>query len=1061
MTDLTGRALYPIDEIIDASAIPFGDLIPVDQLATLLQSVFYASSSHYVDGDGLVIEMELAIEGGLELQLPGDVVSLVLASGGTGWTDLHATLSIGQDPRLSILELTAGLRFADNILADVETGAPAEVEIAGDVTLSASGGIAISNPQGLSLRPAFVAGSPIIVEAADIRPVFNADEAPPQAADIANPRGLAIEALAVSIPVEYLAGGDGDEALRFEVASAWIDRDGFTGDVAVESADLDDPITGKILGLPYVFRYFRLAVDQNSLEEAAIGVNVEFDVPRASGATDRKAIALDAAFGVGESMSLALSAAQPTDDQVDPAHLVSFRIGDVVVFALDGLAGAVSPDTWTVQIDVALEITINTSEGDSFIASIFGGGATIPEVELGLIISPDGVALAAGTEVDLRIPLAIDVGPLSIDGLHLGVASPGANDVVASAGVDLSIELGIVTFVASDIGVEVSFLRADSQSELAVSTRFRPPLGIGLAVGTPEGPVSGGGYLYLDPDAGRYSAVVSLQIVKIGISAVVIIDTNALDGGGWSMFFALFIELPQIQLGFGFSLNGVGGLAGINRTVDAEALGSAVRSGSLSSILFPEDPITDAPIIISELESIFPPANDSYVFGPVVKIGWGTPPIVEAEMGIVIAFGPDGVIIAVLGSITAILPRPDVELVALRLDFAGVIDTAKGEISLDASLHDSHIIGFALAGDMALRANFSSARSFLFSVGGFHPDFTPPVGFPELARVSMGINAGSIIEISFTCYFAITSNTVQFGAALDIWAKVSKFEIAGGTSFDAQITFSPFELQTRISLYISVKAVGIDLLGVFLSASLSGPSPWHVVGTAEFKVLGISTDIRVDEIIGSREPQPPPPSAPDLLALLAEELARVENWSVVSPTTAGVVFAERSSPAGEEAPLLARPDSTIEVAQTVLPLGVALDKWANTSIGDRNRFGISAAGGVVATGMANDWFAPAQFFDIKPKERLSRPSFEQFESGITFGADTVETGPTVELAEGHAEFRVDPEFSSDPVRTRSPLDHLLQPRDLGVERINAFTIDEPPRFELIASPSFTSRMERV
>jgi hypothetical protein len=1064
MTDLTGRALYPINEVLDPSVIPFGDLIPVDQFSTLLESVFAASSSHYFDGENLVIEMELAIEGGLELQLPGNVVSLVLASGGVSWTDVHAVAGIGPDPWLTILELTAGLRFADNVLADVETGAPAEVEIAGDVTLSASGGIGISNPQGLALRPAFVAGSPIVVEAADIRPVFSADEAPPQAADIADPKGLAIEVLAVSVPVEYLTGGEEDEALRFEVASAWIDRNGFTGEVAVESANLDDPITGKVLGLPYVFRFFRLAIDQNSLDEAALGVTVEFNVPSSAGddTPDRKAIALDLAFGIGESMSLALSATQPVGETDDPAHLVSFRIGSAVLLAIDGVAGEVARDSWSVQVDVATEITINGSGGDSFIASLLGDGATVPEVELGLIISPTGVALAAGTAVDLRIPLAIHIGPLSISALQLGVSSSGENDVVASAGVDLATDLGIVKFSASGVGVEVSFIK-DPDTELGIRPRFRPPLGIGLAVGTVDGPVSGGGYLFLDPETGRYSAVVDLQIIKVGITAFVLIDTAAPDIDGWSMFFALFIEIPQIQLGFGFSLNGVGGLAGINRTIDAEALGSAVRSGSLSSILFPEDPIVDAPIIISELEAIFPPANDSYVFGPVVKIGWGTPPIVEAELGIVIAFGPDGVVIAVLGSVTAILPRPELELIALRLDLAGVIDTGRGTISLDASLHDSHIIGFALAGDMALRANFSDSRSFLFSVGGFHPAFTPPAGFPALARMSLGVSAGSVIEVSFTCYFAITSNTVQFGAALELWAKASGFEIAGGASFDALIKFSPFELQTNIAMYVSVKAVGVDLLGIFLSASLTGPSPWHVVGTAEFKVLGVSTDIRVDKTIGARTPQPPPPAAPDLLALLADELARADNWSVVSTTAAGVVFADRSPVVGadadEVAPLLARPDSTIQVSQTVLPLGVQLDKYANTSIGEHNHFGVTASGGLVAAGEATEWFAPAQFFDIKPKERLSRPSFEQFEAGIEFGSDRVEAGRSVELLDGHAEFRIDPEFVGEPEEHTSTRSVQIPAVELGVERVNAFVIAGAPRFDLVASPTFTSQME--
>ena len=50
------------------------------------------------------------------------------------------------------------------------------------------------------------------------------------------------------------------------------------------------------------------------------------------------------------------------------------------------------------------------------------------------------------------------------------------------------------------------------------------------------------------------------------------------------------------------------------------------------------------------------------------------------------------------------------------------------------------IVGFALAGDMSLRADFNDSRSFLFSIGGFHPAFDAPTGFdplPGLHRVTV------------------------------------------------------------------------------------------------------------------------------------------------------------------------------------------------------------------------------------------------------------------------------------------------------------------------------------
>ena len=58
------------------------------------------------------------------------------------------------------------------------------------------------------------------------------------------------------------------------------------------------------------------------------------------------------------------------------------------------------------------------------------------------------------------------------------------------------------------------------------------------------------------PTAGTYRGVLELNAFGVGIAAVAIIDTDVPGVEGWSMFFALFLDLPRIQLGFGFTLNG-------------------------------------------------------------------------------------------------------------------------------------------------------------------------------------------------------------------------------------------------------------------------------------------------------------------------------------------------------------------------------------------------------------------------------------------------------------------------------------------------------------------------
>ena len=98
----------------------------------------------------------------------------------------------------------------------------------------------------------------------------------------------------------------------------------------------------------------------------------------------------------------------------------------------------------------------------------------------------------------------------------------------------------------------------------------------------------------------------------------------------------------------------------------------------------------------------------------------------------------------------------------LNFDALGVVDFDRGALAIDASLHDSTLAGYALAGDLALRLGWSDAPEFLLSLGGFHPHFTPPPGFPALRRLSLV--AGDNPQLRLAAYLAVTSNTVQVGA---------------------------------------------------------------------------------------------------------------------------------------------------------------------------------------------------------------------------------------------------------------------------------------------------------
>src|SRR5262249_36322992 len=163
--------------------------------------------------------------------------------------------------------------------------------------------------------------------------------------------------------------------------------------------------------------------------------------------------------------------------------------------------------------------------------------------------------------------------------------------------------------------------------------------------------------------------------------------------------------------------------------------------------------------------------------GPMVQMGWGTPKtVLTMDVGVVLEL-PAPVRLFILGRLRLLLPEESAPVIRLQLDALGAVDFESGDVALDAVLYDSQITQFAVTGDMALRANFGAAPYFVLAVGGFHPQFNAPRGFPALDRVAINLAAGGDVRLRLDAYLALTSNTVQFGAHLDLYAKSSAADL--------------------------------------------------------------------------------------------------------------------------------------------------------------------------------------------------------------------------------------------------------------------------------------------
>jgi hypothetical protein len=637
-----------------------------------------------------------------------------------------------------------------------------------------------------------------------------------------------------------------------------------------------------------------------------------------------------------------------------------------------------------------LSCRLNLEESDSFIAQITDGkpieGSLSPDLQWS---SLHGVNFAANGALELIIPSHIDLGFAKLESFNVRIKPDGAALPVFFQ-TNVTTSLGPLDIRIQGIGLKTNFSFPDNYSgnlgPLDLDIGFKPPSGLGLSVD--GGGFKGGGFLDFEPEEESYSGMLELEYQdQFTLKAFGLLTTRLPNGqSGFSLLIVISSEFTPIQLGFGFMLNGVGGLLGLNRTVKVEPLRAGLRDNTLNSILFPTDIIANADRILSDLKQVFPPQGERFIFGPMAKITWGTPTLLTVDLGLVIEI-PDPVRLLILGVVRGILPDEKASILRLQVNFLGEIDFERRQLSFDASLFDSKLLASTLTGDMAVRVYWGAEANLLLTVGGFHPAYQPPpMNLPALRRLTLALLAGDNPRLTLEIYFAVTSNTAQFGARLELYAAASKFNVYGFLSFDVLFQFNPFYFVAEITAMLALRVGSSSIASVKLSFTLEGPTPWKAKGTASFKICWFFTlNVRFNKTFGESRNT----SLPDLLVtpLLLEALSARDNWEGERPE--GRHRLESLKEVEELERILAHPLGTLKISQKVAPLNLRIDRVGSQRPSDAREFSIQEVQventPIPSPAPAQESFAPAQFFDLSDEEKLASPSFKNFDSGIRVG----------------------------------------------------------------------------
>lgn len=738
-------------------------------------------------------------------------------------------------------------------------------------------------------------------------------------------------------------------------------------------------------------------------------------------------------FFAGFAPAIRISA-EPKRGSDQPANAPALVVGtsDATRLQIGALAYGVeiAGDKAAFRLSVRKgKLVVALGDGDGFLRQLPGGNVEVP-FEIGLVADTDnGVRFEGGTGLKVNLPVSASLfGIFTVQFLELELQFQPKTTLDLRGG--FSLKLGPFAASIDRAGLVFDLEQisrgVDSLDQLVT---FAPPKGIGLVLDV-AGVVKGGGYLFIDPERGEYAGALELKFLSFSIKAIGLLSTKRPDGSeGWSLLLFVFGQF-SIHIAFGIFWTGLGGMIGLHHTSDVDALTAGMRTGALDDVLFPDDPVANAPRILNRYRTLFPIAENNFLVGPMLELSFSQPPIVYVRLGFIFdvrnALGGDKPTalsrVILLGQLLVQLPPKDLgapAILKLLVDIVGFYDADTEFLLIRARLRDSfvgieHFAKLDLSGELLLAVQFGSDPNFVLSAGGFHPRYQGlPARVPtQLERLRVSFALGPV-KLSVDQYFAVTPNSVQAGQKVSLVADFGVASVEASLSWDALFYLSPrFYFIVDLEFRAKVKAFGRTLASVGVTATLEGPDLWRVHGEFSFSILWWDKRVSFDESWGEVET-----ADPGTASLQQALLAELNNPDNLAPEGAvgGATLVTLAPAGGTEK--LAHPLGRLAVRQRAVPFGLQIDR-----LGTKRLAGGPASVTVHTVALndrllptfdsATESFARGQFMELSETDRLTGKVFEQYPSGVVVGSVDYVT-PAASLARDvEASFetiRLDPE----------------------------------------------------
>jgi Family of unknown function (DUF6603) len=734
-------------------------------------------------------------------------------------------------------------------------------------------------------------------------------------------------------------------------------------------------------------------------------------------------------------------------DKLDPPTLglndgVRIEFGDPSVIARVSAQGA------SLSVRAAKTALVIDGEADPITERTMPKGGWRGNADLDLTLLPEASFRGSGG-LEAHIPFTEGVGPVEVPYLLLGIRrSAGQEGLTVELSAAMTVRLGPITLTLDRVGLNFTFT-----SWRDVDAGFQSPRGVGVAVDA-KGTVKGGGFLTFDSDKHQYAGIIDLQLTSgTIITAIGVLTTKPV--------FSLLVILTSENLGTptmgpGFNLTGIGGILGLDRTVDMEVLKQGIANKTLDRIMFPPDPIANAPAVISTSASVFPASRGHFIVGIMAQFTWGLGKLLTIEIAFILEL-PEPARFVILGKLRLIVPDPDHALVRIQIDLVGEIDFNARRAFVLAKLVDSKLTRFDLKGAAALYIDWGDNPTFILSFGGFNPRYHLPQGVPPelstLERLSVSLARDKNLELTFTAYLAFTSNTFQIGGSVHALASAGKFSIEGFLSVEALIDRNEGKFFIDLEARLQLKAWGVNLFMVSFKGTLDGPSPVRLKGKATFSIWIFDYSVPISVSLGSITA--PVVAAADVLGALVSALQSQDNWSTDLPPGAQAAVTLRPRPGETEFAL--HPLGVLSIRQSVVPLGSEIERFGPARPQGATLFQITSVSvreQGAQTAVVQEHFARSEFFDLSEDQAFGGPSFERMPAGVNVGSTAVSSGPAVTLELGYRTLVYD--AATDTMQPADdyalPDGHLNVLMRIGAAALKASSYSGPPRRVEVVAP---------